>query len=133
MICVGLGEKSSPTGGSSCAASSGGTCTVCAKVQPDRHLDQGQGHPLASTTLCTASMLRLTVVADIHLILQDKQASDSMAAAIELARLNRLVRAAVTMIKGIQIAQTERGFEMAVFSVVPWFKVRQTPCLCSHT
>ncbi len=63
--------------------------------------------------------------------MQDSRASDSMAEAIELARLNRLTRTAVKLIKGVQILQTEQAFEFAVFSVIGWFKVSPTPSILS--
>lgn len=53
---------------------------------------------------------------------QDKHASESMAKAIELAELNRITRTAVKLIRGIQIIDTNSSFEMAVFSVIGWFK-----------
>ena len=47
-----------------------------------------------------------------------------MAAAMELAKLNRVTRTAVRLIRGVQILQTHEAFEFAVFSVIGWFKVR---------
>lgn len=57
---------------------------------------------------------------------KDSKASDSMAEAIQLAQLNRLTRTAVKLIKGVQILQTDQDFEFAVFSVIGWFKVKET-------
>ena len=54
---------------------------------------------------------------------QDKHASDSMAEAMELARLSRITRTAVRLIKGIQIVQSPESFDMTVYSVIGWFKV----------
>ena len=48
-----------------------------------------------------------------------------MTAAMDLARLNRLVKGAVSLIKGMQIVHTEAEFDMAVFSFISWFKVLQ--------
>lgn len=52
-----------------------------------------------------------------------------MADAIALAQLNRITRAAVKLIKGIQIVDTEEYFEMAVFSVIAWFKAGSPPAV----
>ena len=38
-------------------------------------------------------------------------------------RLNRVLRSAVRLVKGIQIRVHNDQFEMAVISAIPWFKV----------
>ncbi|KAK9807921.1 hypothetical protein WJX73_002398 [Symbiochloris irregularis] len=54
---------------------------------------------------------------------KDKVASDSMEPALHMVHLGRLMRSAVRLVKGIQLRVYDNCFEMAVFSVVPWFKV----------
>lgn len=59
-----------------------------------------------------------------------------MGPAIQLAELNRLTRTAVKLIKGIQIIDSEATFEMAVFSVIGWFKATPSIVLlpkCIHS
>eukprot|EP00887_Chlorella_sp_A99_P002457 scaffold10.g2457.t1 len=56
---------------------------------------------------------------------KDKQASDSMDVACSLMRLSGLVRAAVGLIKGLEIRITPGQFEMAVLSGILWFKIRE--------
>jgi hypothetical protein len=70
--------------------------------------------------------------------MQDGRASDPMHTACDIMQLNGLVRVAVSLVKGIEIglrpASAYNGsgspqailMEMAVFSVVGWFKVRLT-------
>jgi len=36
--------------------------------------------------------------------------------------LNGLIRRAINLVKGVDIDITEESFEMAVTSVIPWFK-----------
>lgn len=58
--------------------------------------------------------------------MQDKPASDSMSAALDLMHMGGLTRQAVKLVKGLEIKQDEANFTMAVFSVIGWFKVRTT-------
>lgn len=61
---------------------------------------------------------------------QDGHRSESMDGACRLMHLNGIVRQAIRLIKGLEIhvlqgeALAAPVFEMAVFSVLPWFKVR---------
>jgi hypothetical protein len=59
----------------------------------------------------------------MYLLLQDKDASDSMSDAITLMGLSGLMRQAIKLIKGITLTQDDTSFSMAVFSVLSWFKV----------
>mmetsp|Transcript_5105 Transcript_5105/g.14655 ORF Transcript_5105/g.14655 Transcript_5105/m.14655 type:complete len:362 (-) Transcript_5105:689-1774(-) len=54
---------------------------------------------------------------------KDREASDSMEAAIRAMRLNPLVRRGVALVRGLELKVTDEEFEMAVFSAIPWFKV----------
>lgn len=56
-------------------------------------------------------------------IAQDKAASDSMDPAMDLMGLNGLIRKAINLVRGVEIAITDDMFEMAVISIIPWFKV----------
>lgn len=58
--------------------------------------------------------------------MKDGKASSSMEEAIHLMHLSRLTRTAVKLIKGIQIVQTAEKFDLAVFSVISWFKIRES-------
>lgn len=58
--------------------------------------------------------------------IKDVSRSDSMAEAMEAMRLNRLMRAAVGLIRRMEITGLDQGrFEFSVFSSIPWFKVRE--------
>lgn len=56
---------------------------------------------------------------------QDKQRSESLDAGAELLRLNRLVRSAIGLIKGIEVNLEGSHFHLHVVSVVSWFKVKE--------
>ena len=56
-------------------------------------------------------------------VLQDKAASDSMEPTLKLMHVNRLIRTAVKLVKGIELQQTGNSFEMIVLSGILWFKV----------
>lgn len=45
--------------------------------------------------------------------------------AIALMALGGVMRQAIRLIRGVQIKQDQQQFEMAVFSVLSWFKVRR--------
>lgn len=51
---------------------------------------------------------------------QDKAASDSMAAAMRLMGLGAVMRQAVKLIKGMTITQDDASFATAIFSVISW-------------
>ena len=57
---------------------------------------------------------------------------------LTLMRVNRLIRTAVGLVKGMQLRQSQDSFEMIVLSGILWFKVtKQTSALlhleaCSH-
>ena len=54
---------------------------------------------------------------------------------MDLAQLNRVVRGAVGLIRGMNIiVQAPGRFELQIFSAIPWFKVpdRVTPSLDLH-
>ena len=59
------------------------------------------------------------------MLMQDNEASTSMAEVMEMVNLNRLVRTAIKLIRGVQIVQTPEIFEFAIFSLIGWFKVRE--------
>lgn len=42
---------------------------------------------------------------------------------MDLMRLNGLIRRAINLVKGVDVAITEETFEMAITSIIPWFKV----------
>lgn len=56
-------------------------------------------------------------------MLQDKAASDSMEPTLTLMHVNRLIRTAVKLVKGVELRQTDNTFEMIVLSGILWFKV----------
>ena len=64
------------------------------------------------------------------LLLQDKQASDSMDFAIKLMGLSGLMRQAIKLIKGIKLTQEGNTFTMGVFSVFSWFKASRVIISC---
>lgn len=53
---------------------------------------------------------------------QDKEASDTLDGAMELVKLNRLIRPAVALVKGMEIVHAHGQFEFSVLSAIPWFK-----------
>ena len=55
---------------------------------------------------------------------QDKAASSSMDAALDLTEIHGLLRKAICLMKGCEISFDNGEFVFAVTSVVPWFKVR---------
>ena len=55
--------------------------------------------------------------------LQDKHASDSMEELLHVMQVNRLIRAAVGLVKGVELQQTGDSFQIAVLSGILWFKV----------
>ncbi|KAK9915727.1 hypothetical protein WJX75_003301 [Coccomyxa subellipsoidea] len=64
--------------------------------------------------------------------IKDKAASDSMDPAMDLMGLNGLIRKAINLVRGVEIAITDDTFEMAIISVIPWFKVREKYPLTSE-
>jgi hypothetical protein len=50
--------------------------------------------------------------------------SDAMDAAMDLVQLNGVIRRAVSLVRGVEIRHTAADIEIAVFSVLPMFKVR---------
>ena len=42
---------------------------------------------------------------------------------MELVKLNRLIRPAVALVKGMEIVHAGGFFEFSVLSAIPWFKV----------
>lgn len=57
-------------------------------------------------------------------IYQDNAASDSLEPAIQLIHLNRVMRQAVRLIRGVQLGIEQEQLRFSVFSAIPWFKVR---------
>lgn len=57
------------------------------------------------------------------LSLQDGAASDSLEPAIRLIHLNRVMRQAVRLIRGVQLGIEQDQLRFSVFSAIPWFKV----------
>ena len=69
---------------------------------------------------------------------QDKAASDNMEPTLQLMRVNRLIRTAVGLVKGMELRQSDHSFEMIVLSGILWFKVpasvlQQHPSMPLHT
>lgn len=56
-------------------------------------------------------------------MLQDSAASDSLDPAIKLIHLNRVMRQAVRLIRGVQLGIEHEHLRFSVFSAIPWFKV----------
>ena len=59
---------------------------------------------------------------------QDKAASDSMEPTMSLMQVNRLIRTAVRLVKGMELRQSGNSFEIIVLSGILWFKVHCTLC-----
>ncbi|KAG2428837.1 hypothetical protein HYH02_014249 [Chlamydomonas schloesseri] len=60
---------------------------------------------------------------------KDAARSDSMDAAVAAMRLNGLVRTAIRLIRGLELdpaALAAGRFDMAIFSIIAWFKVRES-------
>ena len=74
--------------------------------------------PLQCHCMCSAM---------INSALQDKGASSSMEAAMDLMQLGGIIRRAINLVTGAQIHVDETMFEFAVTSIIPGFKV------CIHT
>ena len=60
---------------------------------------------------------------------QDKDASDTLDGAMELVKLNRLIRPAVALVKGMEIVHAGSQFEFSVLSAIPWFKACHWLCI----
>ena len=43
---------------------------------------------------------------------------------MELVKLNRLIRPAVALVKGMEIVHAGGQFKFSVLSAIPWFKAR---------
>ena len=71
--------------------------------------------PFCSATVSTCQTLQC--------IVQDKGASSSMEAAMDLMQLNGIIRRAINLVTGAQIHVDETMFEFAVTSIIPGFKV----------
>ena len=56
---------------------------------------------------------------------KDRARSSSMSAAMDVMRLGGVMRQAVKLVRGCDIAQTGETFTMDVTSVIGWFKVRE--------
>lgn len=54
---------------------------------------------------------------------QDNAASDSLEPAIRLIHLNRVMRQAVRLIRGVQLGIEDEQLRFSVVSAIPWFKV----------
>lgn len=62
---------------------------------------------------------------------KDNQASEPMGEAMDLVRLNPLIRRAVGLVNGLEIRVTPEEFSMSVLCAIPWFKVLAECCpLC---
>ncbi|KAK9820991.1 hypothetical protein WJX81_003899 [Elliptochloris bilobata] len=57
--------------------------------------------------------------------IKDKEASDALDGAMELVKLNRLIRPAVALVKGMEIVHADGQFAFSVLSAIPWFKVTE--------
>ena len=55
--------------------------------------------------------------------LQDRAASSSMDAALDLAEIGGILRKAIHLLKGCEISLDNGEFTFAVTSILPWFKV----------
>ena len=60
---------------------------------------------------------------------QDKKASESMEAAMDIMALGGIVRTAVKLIRGINVDIDDKAgtFTLCVFSIISWFKVGTGP------
>jgi len=56
---------------------------------------------------------------------KDGKLSEPMDSAMELVRLNPLIRRAVGLVNGLELEITDSEFKMAVLCAIPWFKVRE--------
>ena len=56
---------------------------------------------------------------------KDTSSSDSMDAVLDLMRVGGLPRAAITLVRGIELRVTRDVFEMAAFSPIPLLKVKE--------
>ena len=65
-------------------------------------------------------------------LVQDKEASDSMEPAMNLMQLGGLIRRAVALVKGMDIRVSEDSFRFGITSVVPGFKVGSRTTLHDH-
>ncbi|GLC37616.1 hypothetical protein PLESTM_000627200 [Pleodorina starrii] len=57
--------------------------------------------------------------------IRNRESSDSMEHAMNLMRLNGIVRQAVKMVRGVRIDVDPNNFTFTVFSVISWFKVKE--------
>jgi hypothetical protein len=83
----------------------------------------GAAHP--HNTLLTLLPLAAAYTCTHPHILQDNAASDSLEPAIRLIHLNRVMRQAVRLIRGVQLGIEQEQLRFSVFSAIPWFKVRE--------
>jgi hypothetical protein len=77
--------------------------------------------PCSHSSRDTAACMRMCA-------LQDGAASDSLEPAIRLIHLNRVMRQAVRLIRGVQLGIEQDQLRFSVFSAIPWFKVSGWVC-----
>lgn len=97
-----------------------------------RHVAVLKGAAVAASFSCKATGIpgALTRACGAR---QDFEASDTLDSAMELVKLNRLLRPAVRLVKGMEVKQAGGIFEFSMLSVVSWFKARPSPqCPFQH-
>ncbi|PNW87780.1 hypothetical protein CHLRE_01g001950v5 [Chlamydomonas reinhardtii] len=116
----GAGTSSrTPRGGRGGGSGSGSGSSAAAVVGPGGAAEGIRAHPVA-----LRPDLRMGGV-----WVKDAARSDSMDAAVAAMRLNGLVRTAIRLIRGLELdpaALAAGRFDMAIFSIIAWFKVRES-------
>lgn len=69
--------------------------------------------------------LKQTLAAYHGTWVKDNAASDSLEPAIRLIHLNRVMRQAVRLIRGVQLGIEQEQLRFSVFSAIPWFKISE--------
>ncbi|KAK3270500.1 hypothetical protein CYMTET_21106 [Cymbomonas tetramitiformis] len=102
--------------------------------RPERPAENSESHSVAAASRAVTS-------ADVQRICQklggrwikDQDRSDSMDQAATLMQLNWVIRRAVCLINGLEIAISDDTFTLTVLSVIPWFKVVERYPLTGET
>ncbi|GIL61665.1 hypothetical protein Vafri_16085 [Volvox africanus] len=117
-------------GGSGGQGESHGRSSCCATVHMLRQQEQQQQKAVAVVQEADGQQHRpaggLHQLQDLSGIwIKNRQYSQSMEDAMNLMRLNGVVRQAVKLVKGVNIQVDRDNFTFTVFSFISWFKVKE--------
>ncbi|GLI66406.1 hypothetical protein VaNZ11_010167 [Volvox africanus] len=117
-------------GGSGDQGVSHGWSSYCAAVHISKQQEQQQQKTVAVVKDADRQQHRLTgewlQLQDLSGIwIKNREKSQSMEDAMNLMRLNGIIRQAVKLVKGVNIKVDRDNFTFTVFSFISWFKVKE--------